>query len=243
MEVHHHPEVEKKGFKEYILEGLMIFLAVTMGFFAESIRENITNKEHVKQLTSQLLLDLKTDTANLNILYEDESQQMAKQDTLIQLLNEPIANMDKKKMQFLVLYCYDIREFHPTTGAMGAIKSELHLRQFSNSKLISLMADYEQATNTMQKSQDLQYQNIREYLQTFFSQHFTSANLDADAFQHRGPVDGQLLNVTQADLARLASQVEVLKITNYYMRIFNRALEEKAVKLTGFINKEYHLEE
>ena len=34
MEVHHHPDVEKKGLKEYILEGLMIFLAVTMGFFA-----------------------------------------------------------------------------------------------------------------------------------------------------------------------------------------------------------------
>jgi len=42
MEVHHHPEVEKKGFKEYLLEGLMIFLAVTMGFIAENIRENIS---------------------------------------------------------------------------------------------------------------------------------------------------------------------------------------------------------
>lgn len=38
MEVHHHPHVEKKGFKEYLLEGLMIFVAVTMGFFAETIR-------------------------------------------------------------------------------------------------------------------------------------------------------------------------------------------------------------
>ncbi len=45
MEVHHHPNVEKKGFKEYILEGLMIFLAVTLGFFAESIREKIADKE------------------------------------------------------------------------------------------------------------------------------------------------------------------------------------------------------
>jgi hypothetical protein len=44
MEVHHHPEVEKKGFKEYILEGLMIFLAVTMGFFAETIREDISDR-------------------------------------------------------------------------------------------------------------------------------------------------------------------------------------------------------
>ncbi len=37
MEVHHHPNVEKKGLKEYILEGLMIFLAVSMGFIARSI--------------------------------------------------------------------------------------------------------------------------------------------------------------------------------------------------------------
>ncbi len=36
MEVHHHPHVEKKAFKEYFLEFLMIFLAVTMGFFAEN---------------------------------------------------------------------------------------------------------------------------------------------------------------------------------------------------------------
>src|ERR1700731_4697152 len=39
MEVHHHPDLhhEKKPWKEYFLEFLMIFLAVTMGFFAETI--------------------------------------------------------------------------------------------------------------------------------------------------------------------------------------------------------------
>jgi len=34
MEVPHHPHVEKKSFKEYFLEGLMIFFAVTIGFIA-----------------------------------------------------------------------------------------------------------------------------------------------------------------------------------------------------------------
>jgi len=34
MEVHHHPNVEKKGRKEYLLEFVMIFLAVTLVFFA-----------------------------------------------------------------------------------------------------------------------------------------------------------------------------------------------------------------
>ncbi len=41
MEVHHHPTVEKKNFKEYFFEFLMIFLAVTMGFFAESFSEHL----------------------------------------------------------------------------------------------------------------------------------------------------------------------------------------------------------
>ena len=55
MEVHHHPAVEKKKFKEYFLEFLMIFLAVTLGFIAENIREENSNhakeKEYMKSLS------------------------------------------------------------------------------------------------------------------------------------------------------------------------------------------------
>ncbi len=49
MEVHHHPKVEKKNFKEYFFEFLMIFLAVTLGFFAEQIRESFAEKTNAKE--------------------------------------------------------------------------------------------------------------------------------------------------------------------------------------------------
>jgi hypothetical protein len=59
MEVHHHPHVEKKKFKEYLLEFLMIFLAVTMGFIAESIREHFietkTAHEYLESYRNELL--------------------------------------------------------------------------------------------------------------------------------------------------------------------------------------------
>jgi hypothetical protein len=59
MEVHHHPTVEKKNFKEYFLEFLMIFLAVTLGFFAENIREhyreNTNTKEYIEACRDELL--------------------------------------------------------------------------------------------------------------------------------------------------------------------------------------------
>ncbi|HYM93544.1 MAG TPA: hypothetical protein VET23_05345 [Chitinophagaceae bacterium] len=63
MEVHHHPHVEKKGFKEYFLEFLMIFLAVTMGFFAEGLREHIRDNNQGKIYMRSWGEDLRKDTA------------------------------------------------------------------------------------------------------------------------------------------------------------------------------------
>jgi hypothetical protein len=73
MEVHHHPHVEKKNFKEYFLEFLMIFLAVTLGFFAENIREHINESAQGKQYIQSLVEDLESDTARMNdIIQFDE---------------------------------------------------------------------------------------------------------------------------------------------------------------------------
>ena len=70
MEVHHHPNVEKKRFKEYFLEFLMIFLAVTMGFFAESLREHLADKKNEKKIIIALKEDLIKDTVRLHHLID-----------------------------------------------------------------------------------------------------------------------------------------------------------------------------
>jgi hypothetical protein len=51
MEVHKHPQdvMHKKKWKEYLLEFLMIFFAVTLGFFAENIREHYVEKANAKK--------------------------------------------------------------------------------------------------------------------------------------------------------------------------------------------------
>ncbi len=66
MEVHHHPQVEKKGFKEYLLEGLMIFIAVMMGFFAESLREHLVDRERETQYMQGMVVDLRKDSVSIN---------------------------------------------------------------------------------------------------------------------------------------------------------------------------------
>src|ERR1700712_1000693 len=70
MEVHHHPQLhhKPKPWKEYLLEFFMIFIAVTLGFFAESYREHLVEKGKEKEIIASLYNDIKADTANLNII-------------------------------------------------------------------------------------------------------------------------------------------------------------------------------
>ncbi|HWZ16638.1 MAG TPA: hypothetical protein VNW95_15470 [Mucilaginibacter sp.] len=72
MEVHHHPEIEKKGLKEYLLEGLMIFLAVTMGFFAESYREHINDRDKEHNYMISLVRDLKNDISEAKLIQKSK---------------------------------------------------------------------------------------------------------------------------------------------------------------------------
>ncbi len=67
MEVHHHPNLnhERKPWREYLLEFLMIFLAVTMGFFAETMRENTDERSRAKELAISLYKEVYADSVNM----------------------------------------------------------------------------------------------------------------------------------------------------------------------------------
>lgn len=72
MEVHHHPDLshKKKKFKEYFLEYLMTVLAVVTGFFAESLREHISDKSKENEYMSSLVTELKYDAMQYNKVLE-----------------------------------------------------------------------------------------------------------------------------------------------------------------------------
>src|SRR5258705_8344658 len=103
MEVHHHPDLHhRKKFREYFLEFLMIFLAVTLGFFAENIRESITDSHRGKEYIKSLAQDLKADTANLNGHIQVWTGQMSYTDSLINLIKHNIGHQDDHEFYRLI---------------------------------------------------------------------------------------------------------------------------------------------
>lgn len=90
MEVHHHPHIGKKKFKEYIIEGLMIFFAVTMGFFAEQFREYIVERKQEVEIMHNLVEDLHQDQLSLKSADNWYNNQLIPAgDSIKYLLNNP----------------------------------------------------------------------------------------------------------------------------------------------------------
>ena len=82
MEVHHHPDIRKKNFKVYVFEGLMIFMAVTLGFFAEKLREKKADHTKEVEFIVSMIEDAQTDTAKIQKTIQLNKIRVLKLDTI-----------------------------------------------------------------------------------------------------------------------------------------------------------------
>jgi len=241
MEVHYHPEInhKHKPWKEYLLEGLMIFIAVMMGFVAENVREAITNSQHVQELTSQLVQDLKVDTSQLNDFYQEDTKILRANDSLITLLQQPLKKENTGQMLKLAVASHSIWLFHPSAGAIAAIKSELHLKQFSSSRIISYIADYEKHIELLHTVQDITAQYQRSYIDPFLLNHFTAASLNA-GFNRLPVTNPETRNLSQEDIIQLGADMVLVKINTNELLLDNRRVKNDAVKLLEYVKKQYN---
>jgi hypothetical protein len=90
MEVHHHPQLnhKPKPWKEYILEYIMIVLAVTTGFFAESLRENISEHHQEKEYIISLNEDMHENDSVLTSMIFAHQRNVLLLDSLINILGQ-----------------------------------------------------------------------------------------------------------------------------------------------------------
>jgi len=150
MEVHHHPKVEKKRFKEYFLEFIMIFLAVTMGFFAETIRENITEHRRAQEFAESMLRDLQEDTVQLTSYRDYFDFAASATDTLQQIVaNTEPANIPSGKLYWYGLFGGAHRYFVPNDQTFQQMKSTGSLRYFTR-KVASAVGRYDRFCRLIQ---------------------------------------------------------------------------------------------
>jgi hypothetical protein len=95
MEVHHpHHPTHKKKWAEYIIEFVMLFAAVTLGFFAENVREHQVVEHKTHQNLESVVLDLKKDS----VLLQERIQEYNKASIYLNKLNEVFLDFQLNKI-------------------------------------------------------------------------------------------------------------------------------------------------
>jgi hypothetical protein len=244
MEVHHHPDLhhKKKNFKEYFFEFLMIFLAVTLGFFAESIRENIADREREKQYMQSMIADLKSDTITLASNIYLKRSRIVMIDSLIYLLSSPDY---KDRLNDIYYYGRSISppaNFSPNDRTIQQLKSSGGLRLIRNVAVSDSIMAYDQKMRLQIAGTEDEY-NIRlEYRKAaiclFDGKVFNNMLINIDRIEK--PLNNPALFKADAlAVNTLIGNAQYLKKNDQLQIVREAELEKQATELIKMIQKEY----
>jgi hypothetical protein len=158
MEVHHHSHHPKK-WKEYITEFFMLFLAVTLGFLAENIREHQIEKHRERQYMESFIIDLESDVTNILEGMPRKEGRLQAIDTLFQYFN---ANPNVKAVPAIIIKkmkraAWD-RTYIRNTTTINQLKNSGGLRLIRNRAVADSIAFY-----------DWRWSRLEYYRETYIS--------------------------------------------------------------------------
>jgi hypothetical protein len=257
MEVHHHPHVEKKNFKEYFLEFLMIFLAVTLGFFAEQTREHFADKAKEKEYMREIVENLKYDTIRCSINSQKNIQAITGLDSFrTELKNAIGGTINANRLYYFNRYTSEINRAVFNKSAITELKNSGSLRLLGDKKIVLELSDYYERKVTAAEAYLPSKAPLNVYETEFFSLLYLDDIIQAyDSIQtssyrirydyqnilHHQPVL-HLLDNNATQLKRFYTTVAGFEIQLKQYIFWLLYCKTAAEKLITDIQKEYHLE-
>jgi hypothetical protein len=140
MEVHHpHHPIHKKKWSEYIIEFIMLFTAVTLGFFAENLRESKVEKERSNELVSSFIKDVKKNVVVIDSLIKADKRVIYKADSAVYYI---ITTKDQIDLQVVYGNLLDGNRFLSNNDTYEQMKNSGSLRYIKDTFFLKKIIDY-----------------------------------------------------------------------------------------------------
>ena len=143
MEVHHpHHPTHKKKWSEYIIEFVMLFTAVTLGFFAENIREHIAENEKKSELMKIVALDLQRDLKQLEFHKQDYDVKFKGCDSLLSIVDVNPKDINIHSYYVLLVSNLGYWNFNSNEKSRNEADSKGYFRNIEDTEIAFLMSKY-----------------------------------------------------------------------------------------------------
>ena len=248
MELHNHPHVHhSKKWKDYLFEFLMLFLAVTLGFFVENQREHYIEQQREKQFIRSLVSDIIADTAKLNSIINWRTARAISLDSLTLLLNTNAPNIHTNDIYyFAATASRTLRiRFVPNDGTMQQLKNSGAFRLIRSRIIADSIANYDVSVRNALRQGEVEETIIHDFRQAsakIFDALKYDQMMDADINVVRR-LDGNpaLLNYNQNDLQNWNYKMVSMKTINKANRRDAHLLLRQAKNLLFILKEKYDI--
>jgi hypothetical protein len=141
MEVHAHSHTARKKWTHYFWEFLMLFLAVSLGFYAENTRETILHKKEVKTQLNAMLSDLQSDIMLFDSVTQRNSHGAEMADSLVNLLHADIDNTTEIYFAARTVTA-NLGYYFSNSKSFDQLKAAGLLRYIKNKSLLDSIGSY-----------------------------------------------------------------------------------------------------
>ncbi|MEO7982476.1 MAG: hypothetical protein ABI688_00210 [Bacteroidota bacterium] len=170
MHVHHHahsaPDADihrgKKKWKHYFWEFFMLFLAVSLGFLVENMREQRIEHRREKAMMKALLLDLHSDQLQIDSLIQKRVTRNMHADSLISLL----ARGDKQSGTRQYLYGRNASRrihFRPQDGTLLQLRNSGGFGVVHEQEVLNGINSYELGLKNNMENIEVEEKELSEY--------------------------------------------------------------------------------
>lgn len=250
MEVHHHPDIDHKPkkWKEYFLEFLMIFLAVTLGFIAENIREHITDRSKEKQYIAGFIRNVKDDTASLRNVIEFDDRQIKGLDSMLKLAHADM-NIDSNRSSFYNIamqYLFSSRSFRSNDATLQQLKSTGDYRLIEKGHVADSLSKYDADIHGIY-GQGNYYEAYYKDILSRLDELLDMTIFGDTTFVKNGKLSGKVLPALRNDNGQLRiffnKIFDFTIITSSYAENDLKPQLENAKRLIAFLKKEYRMQD
>lgn len=253
MEVHHHPKLDhkEKPWKEYILEYIMIVLAVTTGFFAESLREHLGDHEKEETYIRSLKEDLAIDTGNIAKSIYLQNLQIGAFDSLRHLLNKP--SLDTAETNTAYLYArVSTRKmnFKPNDKTVVQLKNSGNFRLIKTQSVVDKLIDYQKKYESYEYNSSFdksEAEHLYPYIAKLFDPNvfetMVGRNITSGPANVERPTGINHINTMDKAGIREFEYYLHQRKTSFRVELqLLKEMKETATEMIKIINKEYGLE-
>lgn len=109
--------------RHYLFEFVILFLAITLGFFVENKREALADQEREVKLMVALVEEIKADTVRINEIINLRLDRIRKNDSLIALINASDRNKHMKKIYLYGMNAAARKTLYYETNIMMSLRN------------------------------------------------------------------------------------------------------------------------